>query len=113
MQIELIIERIKMCRQDLGITQQEAAKLIGVSQPAYQRYEAGLRTPSIQVAKEIAAAFNTSVDYLTGKSYQKNSDYITITRKDSPLLYDFVCNCKNLDEENLNRLIKYYNNLKL
>ena len=67
MQIELIIERIKMCRQDLGITQQEAAKLIGVSQPAYQRYEAGLRTPSIQVAKEIAAAFNTSVDYLTGE----------------------------------------------
>ena len=68
MQIELIIERIKMCRQDLGITQQEAAKLIGVSQPAYQRYEAGLRNPSIQVAKEIAAAFNTSVDYLIGES---------------------------------------------
>ena len=111
--MNLDINRLKECREKLGISKQEAARRIGISQPAYLRYESGDRKPSLQTTKEIAKVLNTSVDYLTGKSNQKNSDYITITRKDSPLLYDFVCNCKNLDEENLNRLIKYYNNLKL
>lgn len=112
MQIVLLIERIKACRQDMGLTQQEAAKLIGVSQPAYQRYEAGLRTPSIQVAKEIAARFNTSVDYLSGKSDLKSSEYIVIDKKESPVLFDFVSSCKELDEENLDRLINYFKKLK-
>ena len=112
MQIELLIERIKACRLDMGLTQQEAAKLIGVSQPAYQRYEAGLRTPSIQVAKEIATAFNTSVDYLSGKIDIKNSDYIIIYKKESPALFDFVSSCKKLNDENLERLINYFKNLK-
>ena len=34
-------ERLKECRLKLGITKQEAAKRIQISQPAYLRYEAG------------------------------------------------------------------------
>ena len=59
-----------------GLTQGEAAELIGVTQPAYQRYEAGTRTPSFPVVKEMAHAFNTSVEYLTGKSLQTDPDYV-------------------------------------
>ena len=54
MKSTLNAERLISCRRQLGITQTEAADRIGVSQPAYQRYEAGVRTPSIQVIKEIA-----------------------------------------------------------
>ena len=61
MQSEINIEHLILLRQERGLTQSEAADLIGVSQPAYQRYEAGVRTPSIQVVKEIAKAFNVSV----------------------------------------------------
>ena len=41
-------ERLKECRLKLGITKQEAAKRVQISQPAYLRYEAGSRNPSIQ-----------------------------------------------------------------
>ena len=112
MQIELIIERLVECRQELGLTQTEAAKLIGVSQPAYQRYEAGVRTPSVQVAREIANAFHTSVDYLAGNSKEKHPDYIVVDEKETPLLFSVVDQCKSLDEEQLKRLLDYFKNIQ-
>ena len=111
MQIEILVERLISRRRDLGITQSEAAKLIGVSQPAYQRYEAGIRTPSVQIAREIANALNTSVDYLTGNSDQCGSDSITINKNESPILFSIVRQCKCLNEETLKSLLKYINNL--
>lgn len=105
MQIELISERLIACRQKMGITQAEAAKLIGVSQPAYQRYESGARTPSVQVAREIANAFHTSVDYLAGHSEKKHPDYIIVDKKDSPVLFSLVDQCKSLDEDQLKRFL--------
>ena len=42
-------KRLIKCREKLGITKQEAAKRMQMSQPAYLRYESGERTPSIHV----------------------------------------------------------------
>ena len=50
-------ERLKECRLKLGITKQEAAKRIQISQPAYLRYEAGSRNPSIQIISKMAEVF--------------------------------------------------------
>ena len=112
MQQEIMIERLKNRRTELGITQADAAKLIGVSQPAYQRYETGIRTPSIQVVKEMAKALNTSVDYLSGKSEQGSSEYIIINRNDSPLLFAVVSQCIELDDDALHRLNNYFSKLE-
>lgn len=103
--------RLSSCRQELNLTQTEAAALIGVTQPAYQRYEAGTRIPSVQVIKEMAQAFNTSAAYLTGESDLKQPDYILIDRAESPLLYSVVECCQNCDEEQLKRLMAYVNGL--
>ena len=40
-------ERLIECRKKLGITKQQAAIRMQLSQPAYLRYESGERTPSI------------------------------------------------------------------
>ena len=105
MKATIITERLLSCRNKLGITQAEAAKLIGITQPAYQRYEAGLRSPSIQVVKEIAKAFNVSVQYLSGESNQPLPDYITIDRQDNPVLFSFVEQCKTYNEDQLMQLM--------
>ena len=107
MQVEILVERLVARRHDLGITQSEAAKLIGVSQPAYQRYETGSRSPSIQIVREIANALNTSVDYLTGKSNQMGSESIVVNKSNSPELFLIVNRCKNLNIEQLERLAEY------
>ena len=108
---DLIIMRIRtdilvQLRTESGMTQAEAANKIGVSQPAYQRYENGLRSPSIQVAKAIANTFNTSTAYLTGESNDKEPDSITVTKEESPLLLLLVEQCQEFDDNKLNRLIE-------
>ena len=45
----LICKRLSECRQKMGITKQEAAKRMQMSQPTYLRYESGERSPSIHV----------------------------------------------------------------
>ena len=57
-------DRLKESRLKLGITNQEAAKRIQISQPAYLRYEAGSRNPSIQLISKMAEVFSTYTDYL-------------------------------------------------
>lgn len=112
MKQEIIVERLIECRKKTGLSQAEAAEKIGVSQPAYQRYEAGARTPSVQVVKEIAKAFNTSVAYLTGGSDTISSDYIVIDREESPLLFSMVEQCKECSEEQLKQLVEYFRRMQ-
>ena len=111
----ILPERLLSCRNNLGLTQSEAAELIGITQPAYQRYEAGVRTPSIQVAKEIAKAFNVSTAYLFGDSDQSLPDYFVIDKNDNQLLFSLIEQCKGLSddqlEEILNNITKSKNNL--
>ena len=52
--------RLIACREKLGITKQEAAKRMQLSQPAYLRYESGERSPSIHVIQMMANVLATS-----------------------------------------------------
>ena len=69
MENSLIVERLIECRKKLGITKQEAAKRMQMSQPAYLRYESGERTPSIHVIHFMANVLGTSAEFLVGKTY--------------------------------------------
>ena len=111
MKSEIKTDRLLSCRRELGITQKEAAELIGVTQPAYQRYEAGTRTPSVQTIKEMARVFRTSAAYLTGACNLEEADSITINRSETPLLYSVVESCRSCSEAQLHRLKLYLNKL--
>ena len=108
MQSEINIEHLISIRQERGLTQSEAAELIGVSQPAYQRYEAGVRNPSVQIVNEMAKAFNVSVSYLTSKSKIKTPDFITVDKYQEPLLFSIVEQCRDLDDKQLRNLMNYF-----
>lgn len=45
---------IKEKRLARGLSQGETAKLLGISQAAYCRYERGLRDPGLKMTKELA-----------------------------------------------------------
>ncbi len=105
--MKISTERLTECRERLNISKQKAAKLIGVSQPTYLRYESGEREPSIHVLKEIAKVYNTSVDYLIGISDSDSPDLITVEKKENPEVFILVEACKNMDESQINRLLTY------
>lgn len=110
--IAIKTERLKECREQLGISKNEAAKRIGVSQPAYLRYESGARKPSIQVIKEIARVFHTSVDYLTGNTNNNTLDYLTISKDTDPLLIEVINKYMSLNLSQRKNLLLYLNKLK-
>ncbi len=107
MSISLNINRLKECRERLGISKMEAAKRTNLSQPAYLRYESGTRTPSFQTLSVIANVFNTSVEYLTGQSDDPKPISYIVTLKDNPELFEMVKICKNTNDKMLRRIISY------
>lgn len=103
----LDIERLKESRLKLGITKQEAAKRIQISQPAYLRYEAGTRKPSIQTISKMAEVFSTSVDYLIGKTDEASIDRAIIEKDNAPSLFLLAETCRTLSENQIEQLLAY------
>lgn len=64
-------ERLQQKRSGLKISQKEAAGAVGVSPSIISNYEAGERTPSVEVLIKLANLYHCSVDYLLG--IEKNS----------------------------------------
>lgn len=103
----LDIDRLKECRLRLGITKQEAAKRIQISQPAYLRYEAGTRKPSMQTIAKMAEVFSTSTDYLVGNTEETDPDRVIIEKDKNPSLFLLAESCKELNESQLKRILVY------
>ena len=62
----LLSDKIKMLRENAGITQSELAKSLGLTRSAINAWEMGLSVPSTQYITELAKYFNVSTDFLLG-----------------------------------------------
>lgn len=60
----MILERIKMLREDHDIKQQEIAELLHIKQTTYSKYELGKVNIPLDAIMIIADYYETSVDYL-------------------------------------------------
>lgn len=60
--------RIKELREKKGINMREAARLLGMPYTTYVNYEKGLREPTSEVLIQLANFYDTSVDYIVGRS---------------------------------------------
>lgn len=58
--------RIRALREDKDMTQTEIAKLLGMSQTGYSKYETGENDIPTAVLIKLAKFHGTSVDYLLG-----------------------------------------------
>ena len=59
---------IKTMRERRKLTQQDCAELFGVTLRAWQTYEQGVSEPKYELLCRIADKFDTSLDYLLGRS---------------------------------------------
>lgn len=64
-------EQIAFLRREKGITQEELARHLGVSNQAVSKWESGQNCPDIQLLPEIARLFQVSVDQLLGYQGEK------------------------------------------
>ncbi|WP_295215926.1 helix-turn-helix transcriptional regulator [Ruminococcus sp.] len=61
-------ERIRNLREDADFTQQHMADLLFINRRTYSSYEVGSRMISPEILGKIADIFQTSVDYLMGRT---------------------------------------------
>ena len=99
--------RLKECREKLGITKQEAARRMAMSQPAYLRYELGQRIPSIHVIYVMADVLNTSAEYLLGQTDNPNRNRYVINEQNDNELFNIIELYKNADNDTKSRLLTY------
>lgn len=69
-------DNLKKLRSEMGITQTELAKVIGVKPSTVGMYETGERQPNFEIEEKIADFFNVSLDYLRGKTEKKTPDNV-------------------------------------
>lgn len=70
----IFAERLRQLRAQLGITQKEFAKRAGVTPASLSAYETGRKSPSVQIAAQIANTFETSLDWLCGIEVKAKKD---------------------------------------
>ena len=65
------INRLKEIREDRDINQQEIAELLNTTQQQYSKYELGVQLIPIDRLNMLADFYNTSIDYLVGRTDER------------------------------------------
>lgn len=61
-------QRLKDLRDDKELTQTDIAKILGMSQTGYSKYETGENDIPTQILIKLADYYNTSTDYILGRT---------------------------------------------
>ncbi len=64
----MIYRRIRDLREDRELTQTQLAKILGMSQTGYSKYETGENDIPTAILIQLALFYNTSIDYLLGQT---------------------------------------------
>lgn len=67
-----LTESLKRFRKEFNLTQRAVATSAGMKETVYSRYEQGLREPAYRQLRNIADAYNVSIDYLVGRTDNPN-----------------------------------------
>ena len=65
------IHRLKDLREDSDLTQSDLAKILKTTQQQYSKYEIGIRLIPIDKLNKLADFYNTSTDYILGRTNNK------------------------------------------
>lgn len=64
--------RIRDLREDNDLNQTQVARMLGMSQTGYSKYETGENDIPTAILIKLARFYNTSVDYLLGETDNKD-----------------------------------------
>ena len=68
---DVLSKRLKECRREQGLTQRQVAIYCDITENTYQNYELMTREPKLKVLIRIADVFHVSLDYLVGRTDNK------------------------------------------
>lgn len=64
----MYFQRLRDLREDKDMRQEDIAKVLGISQTVYSRYERGYQTIPVLHLLTLADFYQTSTDYILGRT---------------------------------------------
>ena len=68
----LYLQRLRDMREDNDLSQDAVAKVLGIKQTVYSRYERGFQTIPLEHLIKLSQLYQVSIDYLTENAIEKN-----------------------------------------
>ena len=65
-------DRLKALRTEKGVSQEELGKFLKYEHATISQYESGKRKPDFETLQKLADYFNTTTDYLLGRTDIRN-----------------------------------------
>ena len=106
-----MLKNLKLLRNEKGISQQQLANVLGISQQSINKYENHDVEPDISTLIAMADYFNTSVDFLIGRYDNKRLSEFKIKESEKTLISDY----RQLNKSEkicVDTLIETYNNIR-
>lgn len=91
----MVADRIKMLRENRGLTQTELAKHLGITRSSVNAWELGISVPSTQYIVELAHLFKVSTDYLLGVEKTAAIYVAGLTEADIQMVESLVNHLRN------------------
>ncbi|MCI5903320.1 MAG: helix-turn-helix domain-containing protein [Blautia sp.] len=64
-------QRIQDLRTDADLSQKQMGEILHISQRSYSHYETGTRNIPVEMLIRLANYYNTSIDYIVGRTNDK------------------------------------------
>lgn len=94
--------RLRLLRHESNLSQQDLAKILGISKSSINMYERGEREPGLETLEAIADFFNIDMAFLLGKSDCRNAYQLTQSQSTydiTPPEYEMVCAYRVADDD--------------
>lgn len=110
------MNKIKLLREELNISQEELANKLGLSKGIISLYENGKRKPSFDILNKLSKIFNCSIDYIIGNWNEAEPTLINVySSVHAGILSEMIENIVDTEEisEKMARSDKTYFGLKV
>lgn len=101
----MIGKRLKMLREELGLSQKELGAKLSVSSSTIGMYEVDKRTPDANMIERIADFFQVSADYLLGRTRNRNNSILEGKHNDNIIKIEVEGKDIDLTPEEIQKLI--------
>ena len=91
--MKIIGDRLKLLREEAGISQNKLAKLIGIQQSSLNRYESGFSNPTPETLRWFGDFFDVSMDYIFGRTDKPQGKMYKYKPRLDPDMMKFVEMC--------------------
>lgn len=92
--MKMVSERIKVLREQKGMTQSQLAKQLGITRSSVNAWEMGISVPSTQYIVELSNTFKVSTDYLLGVDSSATVSVAGLSEKDVELVHSIISHLK-------------------